>query len=249
MKLRLNHQASSEPAEIIWSILNCGESNMRSIAFVLGTFLLVTFVASAPAAAQGWEEYSYPEYAFSVSFPEKPRVETTTYQVADSRAVPAHVYSVRQGSTVFTMTVADLAGANLDERAVIDHVIKTLSQGGKVGINIPARIYRSYGRHITVEYADGSRSMVSIFDIAGRLYLIEAKGPPGASEFELTRFQQSLVFDREITNRTAEEVQAIRAACPGLAGILNGAGNPVTPAGKDDPRCQVAAPQPVSGRP
>ncbi len=216
--------------------------------FVLATFVLATFVASVPAAAQGWEEYSYPDYALSVAFPANPQVETTTYQVADNRSVPAHVYSVRQGNAVFKMTVAELAGTNLDESAVIGHAIKTLSEGGRVKINIPARIYRAYGRQIAVEGADGSRSMVAMFDIVGRLYLIEAKAPPGGSEFELTRFQQSLVFDREISNRSPEEVRAIREACPGLAGVLNGAGNPVTPAGKDDPRCQVAAPGRNSGR-
>jgi hypothetical protein len=236
------------PANIIWTILNWEESNMRPIAFVLVTFVLATFVASAPAAAQGWEEYSYPDYAFSVAFPANPQVETTTYQVADNRSVPAHVYSVRQGNAVFKMTVAELAGTNLDESAVIGHAIKTLSEGGRVKINIPARIYRAYGRQVAVEGADGSRSMVAMFDIVGRLYLIEAKAPPGGSEFELTRFQQSLVFDREISNRSPEEVRAIREACPGLAGVLNGAGNPVTPAGKDDPRCQVAAPGGNSGR-
>ena len=81
--------------------------------------------------------------------------------------------------------------------------------------------------------------MVSMFDITGRLYLIEAKVPRGGSEFELTRFRQSLVFDREISNRSPEEVRAIREACLGLAGVLNGAGNPVNPAGVDDPRCQA----------
>jgi hypothetical protein len=133
------------------------------------------------------------------------------------------------------MTVAELAGTNLDESAVIGHAIKTLSESGTVKINIPARIYRTYGRHITVEGA----SMVSMFDITGRLYLIEAKVPPGGSEFELTRFQQSLVFDREISNRSPEEVRAIREACPGLAGVLNAAGFPFNPAGLDDPRCQT----------
>ena len=54
---------------------------MRPIAFVLAIF-----VASAPAAAQGWEEYSYPDYAFSVAFPANPQVDTTTYQIAE---VPA----------------------------------------------------------------------------------------------------------------------------------------------------------------
>jgi len=78
-----------------------------------------------------------------------------------------------------------------------------------------------------------------MFDVMGRLYLIEAKGLPGGNEFELTRFQQSLVFERGVTNRSPEEVRAIREACPGLAGVLNAVGNPVQPAGKDDPRCQV----------
>ena len=91
---------------------------MRSIPFILAAF-----VASGPVAAQSWEEYSYPDYAFSVTFPANPQVEMTTYQVAEGRSVPAHVYSVRQGNVVFKMTVAELEGTNLEERAVIDHAI------------------------------------------------------------------------------------------------------------------------------
>jgi hypothetical protein len=68
---------------------------MRMIPIVLVAFILAVFVAGGPAAAQSWEEYSYPDYAFSVAFPTNPQVETTTYQVADYRSVPAHVYTVR----------------------------------------------------------------------------------------------------------------------------------------------------------
>ncbi len=207
---------------------------MRIIAFAVAAF-----VVSGPAAAQSWEEYSYPEYAFSVAFPANPKIETTTYEVAAGRSVQARVYSAHQDKSQFKMTVADLANAGLDEKAVIDHAIKTLSQGATVRINIPARIYQVYGRQLTVEGADGSRSMVAMFDIMGRLYQIEAKGLPGGNEFELTRFQQSLVFERGVTNRSPEEVRAIREACPRLAGVLNAAGNPVQPAGPDDPRCQA----------
>jgi hypothetical protein len=207
---------------------------MRIIAFAVAVF-----VVNGPAAAQSWQEYSYPEYAFSVAFPANPKVEMTTYEIADGRSIPARVYSARQDKGQFKMTVADLANAGLDEKAVIDHAVKTLSKGATVKVNIPARIYQVYGRQLTVEGADGSRSMVAIFDIMGRLYQIEAKAPPGGNEFELTRFQQSLVFERGVTNRSAEEVRAISDACPGLAGVLNGAGNPVRPAGVDDPRCQA----------
>ena len=135
---------------------------MRSIAFVLATF-----VASAPAAAQGWEEYSYPDYAFSVAFPANPQVDTTTYQIADNRSVPARIYSVRQANVVFSMIVAELEGTNLEESAVVDHAIKMLSQSATVRLNIPARIYQVYGRQLTVEGEDGSRSMVQLFDYRG----------------------------------------------------------------------------------
>ena len=207
---------------------------MRSIAFILAAFAF-----SAPALAQSWEEYSYPEYAISVAFPTNPKIEMTTYEVADGRSVPARVYSARQDKGEFKMTIADLANTGLDEKAVIDHAVKRLSQRGTVRVNVPARIYQVYGRQLTVDGADGSRSMVAMFDIMGYLYQIEAKVLPGGNEFELTRFQQSLVFERGISNRSQEQVRAIREGCRGLIGVLNGAGNPVNPAGLDDPRCQA----------
>src|SRR5215510_6438988 len=207
---------------------------MRIIAFAVAVFIV-----SGPAAAQNWDEYNYPEYAFSVAFPANPKIETTAYEVAAGRSVPARVYSARQDKSKFKMTVADLANTGLDEKAVIDHAIKMLSQGATVRVNVPARIYQVYGRQLTVEGADGSRSMVAMFDIMGRLYQIEARMPPDGNQFELTRFQQSLVFERGVSNRSPEEVRAIREACTGLAGVRNAAGNPVNPAGADDPRCQA----------
>jgi hypothetical protein len=198
---------------------------MRAIAFILAALL-----ASAPAAAQSWQEYSYSDYAFSVAFPSNPQIETTTHQVANGRSVAARVYSVRQNNVDFKMTVADLAGTNLEERAVIDHAIKTLSEGGEVKVNIPHRIYRVYGRQLSIARADGSQSMAAVFDYKGRLYQIEAKALPGATgaEFEMIRFQQSLTFTDGGSNRSEDAIRAIREAC-------RGQGNP---AGLDDPRCR-----------
>jgi len=207
---------------------------MRIIAVAVAAFVI-----SSPAVAQGWEEFNYPEYAFSVVFPTNPKVETIPYEVADGRMAPARVYSARQDKAEFKMTIADLANTGLDEEAVIDHAVKRLSKNGTVKVNVPARIYQVYGRQLTVDGADGSRSMVAMFDIMGYLYQIEAKVLPGGNEFELTRFQQSLVFERGISNRSQEQVRAIREGCRGLIGVLNGAGNPVNPAGLDDPRCQA----------
>jgi hypothetical protein len=204
---------------------------MRMIPFVLAAF-----VASSPALAQGWEEYAYPDYAFAVAFPANPQVERTTYQVAPGRSVPARVYSLRQSNLIFKMTVAELEGTNLEESAVIDHAIKTLSQGATVRVNIPARIYRVYGRQLTVEGADGSRSMVQLFDYKERLYQIEAKALPGQNvsdpKSDVVRFHQSLTFTDGGSNRSEDAVRAIREVCRGLA-------NPAFGAGLDDPACTV----------
>ena len=219
---------------LVWNSLE-GATKMRSIPF-----MLAAFVASGPAAAQSWQEYSYPDYAFSVTFPANPQVETTTYQVADNRSVPAHVYTVRRSNSILMVTVADLANTGLDERTVIDHAFKTLSADGKVMFDIPHRIYRVYGRQFAVQRADGSRSTVSVFDYKGRLYQLEARALPGASDgpADTVRFEQSLVFTDGGSNRSEDTIRAIREGCHSDA--LNGAGNPINPAGLDDPRCQVS---------
>jgi hypothetical protein len=205
---------------------------MRSIIFILAAF-----VAGGPAAAQSWQEYTYPDYAFTVAFPADPQIETTTYQVADGRSVPAHVYSVRQNDGVFKVTVAELGNTGLTESAVIDHAVKTLTAGGEVKIDIPHRIYRVYGRQLSILGADGSRATVAVFDYNGRLYQIEGKVLPGGSPIDLIRFQQSLIFTDGGSNRTADTIRAIREACRGAPSDV------VNPAGADDPRCRRGASQ------
>ena len=215
--MRLTHP------KVISTILAEGNLTMRMIAFALAVS-----VASGPAAAQSWREYSYPVYAFTVAFPADPQIETTTYRVADGRTVEAHVYSVRQNDSVLKVTVAELANTGLEESAVIDHAIKTMSAGGEVKINIPHRIYQVYGRQLSILGADGSRSTAAVFDYKGRLYQIEGKALPGGDPIDIIRFQQSLVFTDGGSNRSPDAIRAIREAC--RASVVN-------PAGADDPRC------------
>jgi hypothetical protein len=163
---------------------------MRLIASILALFAI-----SGPTAAQSWKEFSYPDYAVTVSFPAEPKIETTTYQVADGRSVPARVYSVAQGNGVFRMTIADLSNTELEESAVLDHAINALAQGGEITLNIPARVSRVFGRQLSVLGTDGSRSSVALFDYNGRLYQIEGKSlPTGNATADAIRFQQSLIF-------------------------------------------------------
>jgi len=197
---------------------------MRFVILLLGAL-----AAGGPAAAQSWKEYSYPDDFFSVDFPAAPKIETTTYQVADNRSVRARVYSVKQDSALFAVTVAELGNTGLDESAVIDHAIRMLSAGAEVKVNIPHRIDEVYGRQLSLARGDGSRSTVAVFDYKGRLYQIEGKALPGGSTamVDAIRFQQSLIFTGGGSNRSRDAIRAIRQGCREVA----------NPAGLDDPRC------------
>src|SRR5258708_30610950 len=95
---------------------------------------------------------------------------------------------------MFAVTVAEIGNTGLDENAVIDNAIKMLSAGGEVKVNMPHRIYRVYGRQLSIRRSDGSRSMVGLFDYNGRLYLIEGKMAGYGNLADVLRFQHSLVF-------------------------------------------------------
>jgi hypothetical protein len=170
---------------------------MRAIAGIL-----VISIASGTAAAQEWKEYSYPDDSFTVAFPADPRVETKTYQAVDGRAVAARVYSVTQEGGVFRITIAELSDTAAVESAVIDHAIKTLSEGGQIKVDIPHRISQVYGRQLSIAGPNGSHSSVAVFYHQRRLYQIEGTALSGNdATADAIRFQQSLVFTGDASNR------------------------------------------------
>jgi hypothetical protein len=204
---------------------------MRLIAYVLAALIVS---GSGPAAAQ-WMEYAYIAEGFAVAFPAEPQVEEVAmYQIIPGKSIPARVYSTRYNNGLFKVTVADGRDAGLQEAPIIDYAVKQMTQGGEVKIDFPHRIYRIYGRQLSIARPDGSLTTAAVFFANERLYQIESTRFPGGTDTDLIRFQQSLTFDRNVPNRTPQQMQAIRAACTrGVAG--NDA--PGNPAGVDDPRC------------
>ena len=209
---------------------------MRPVILIPALFLF-----AAPAAAQSWQEYSYPDYSFGVSFPGAPQIETTTYRVTDDRLIEAHVYSVHRDDAEFKITVAELAGPGLEETAVVDHAIKTLSEGGEVRVNIPHRVNRVFGRQLSIVQGDGSRMAVALFDYNGRLYQIEGKSFATGNDAtaDTIRFVQSLIFTGGGSNRSADELRAAQeAACSRRSGP-EGAGVPGAAVGDDGRRFDI----------
>ena len=78
--------------------------------------------------------------------------------------------------------------------------------------------------------------MVRLFDYKDRFYQIEAKALAGQNvsgpHADVVRFHQSLTFTDGGSNRSDDEVRAIREVCRGLV-------NPGFGAGLDDPACKA----------
>jgi hypothetical protein len=160
---------------------------MRLIAFILALF--------APAARLPLE--AGPNTAIPTTpsrSHSRPNPASKPRSSSRRRPLAAGAGLFRCPNSAFKMTIVDLAKAGL-ESAVIDHAIKTLSKGGEIKLDIPHRISRVFGRQLSIQAADGSRSSVAVFYHDQRLYQIEGKAQAnGNTTADAIRFQQSLVF-------------------------------------------------------
>jgi hypothetical protein len=156
--------------------------------------LVALLLAGGPAAAQDWMEYAYPDLFFSVAFPAEPKVEMTTYPVADGRAFEARIYSVTRDTGVFKLTIVELPDAGIDNDALISHAVRTMTQGSEIKLDIQHRIRQVYGRQLTIAGADGSYAYLAAFLHKKRLYQIEGKAfvAGGYAEVDAMIFHQSL---------------------------------------------------------
>ncbi len=162
---------------------------MRVIAFIVAIM-----AATAPAGAQSWTEYAYPNEGFTVAFPAEPKVETTSYQAPRGRMVEARVYSAVQEGGVFKVMVADISDTEVSEGNLMAYAVMMLSRGGEVNFDIPHSTRRIIGRQASIAGEDGSQTYASVFFHNRRLYQIAGTVPAGGSSADAIRFQQSFDF-------------------------------------------------------
>ena len=207
---------------------------MRLIALVLAA--AVAGIVSGTAVAQGqWREHGYANQGFGIAWPAEPNIqEVEKFEASPGKMVPATIYSLDYNKSLLKVTVIERRDANLNEDAVIRHQVAKVVQGGRVTFDFPHRIYRIYGRQMSVARPNDSVTQVVFFFANERLYLVESTRNRGGEDFDLIKFQQSLTFDRNVRNRTEQQVAAMLAACKGGVG---GNDRPGNPAGLDDPRC------------
>ncbi len=175
-------------------------SEMRLITFIVALF---GFAASAaPACAQTWGDYEYPDEGFTAAFPAEPKVEITSYKAPGGHLVEAHVHSVVKDGGEFKVTVADMSHVETSEGSVMAYsegnvmayAVFMLSRKGEVRFNIPHVTRRIVGRQAIIDGVDGRETFASVFFHNGRLYQIEGTVPAGSTTADAFRFQQSFDF-------------------------------------------------------
>lgn len=164
----------------------------RTIAILLAALLM-----PVAAVAQDWKVYPYPDAGFAVQFPEPPVVEKSAFRTPDGVSLPMTRYAARQDQISYTMKVVDYSKVNTDATSAIAETEKSFGASGKVTVAIDARINREFGRELSVNGADGSRSAVAIFFVDKHLFILEGESlPPNAiaRSGDAIRFQESLQF-------------------------------------------------------
>jgi hypothetical protein len=164
--------------------------------------------ASGLCFAQGWRSYVDPAARFSINIPSEPTVQDTTYMGERGGTYPARVYTADQGPNRYSVTVVHYVdGPPTVVRGSIAHAAWNLRQrGGEVTYDAYAQVDRIEGHQLQITNGDQSRTYVAIHQHQGRLYILEARVPPGSPP--PVQFQQSLVILDEEGDRIRYAVDA-----------------------------------------
>jgi hypothetical protein len=96
------------------------------------------------------------DYSFTIHFPADPSVERATYQAPGGRSLPARIFSVKQNTGTFKVTVVEMLGEETGpDAAVMKEATKAVAEGGTIKLDIPHRVRRVYGRQLGVAGANG----------------------------------------------------------------------------------------------
>jgi hypothetical protein len=174
---------------------------------------LCALLATSPAMAQEWTEYTNRVDRFTVPAPGEPAIETMTWDSEYGATFPGRVYRWAQGRSRYSVTVIDYTDAErihaqvnhiayqggpgywtIDIMASIDYAAARYRQKPGVTVTYDAWNYieRVTGHQLQLTNPDGTRSYVGIYLHENRLYILDATAP--TSEPPPIIFQQSFGF-------------------------------------------------------
>jgi hypothetical protein len=127
---------------------------MRLIVLAAAAALL----SSQPALA-AWKEYTYPELGFVVAFPADPSTSTGIYTSVLVDKAPTHIFTLKEGNSIFTATVVDMMGHKEEGASLMGEAEFLMHLLGDTKGNSTSRVEPGkaavYGRQITIDIRDG----------------------------------------------------------------------------------------------
>lgn len=154
-------------------------------------------ISSAAAAQSSWQEYTYPEQQFAISFPGEPSIQKLPVKTVEGVTAPETLYTVRHERDLFQVAVLDLSRVQFDRRRILTDIVADVGKRAQVKFTTPARVQGTVGIYLTMVGRTGNHSVGAVFLANNRLYEVEGTIPatnPDALSGEMVRFEQSLRF-------------------------------------------------------
>jgi hypothetical protein len=131
-------------------------------------------------------------------------VVTGLYETGAGAFVHAHIYSVEAPGNRYSVTVADLSGADFDQEKALAQAVEAARSHGDVKVDIPARVNGQRGRQLSITGKDGGHTNLAIFVANNHVFQIEGAvlpSNPDPQSGDAIRFQQSLRFTGDYAGR------------------------------------------------
>ncbi len=161
---------------------------MNLIRLISAVLILLT---AGPSFAQEWIEYIDREEHFQINFPGQPTVEDSSYESEHGEAIPARVYTAKEGPATYILTVVNYTDAEANDwrGSQIWAAWQMRKRGGEVTLETYAQTDRISGIQLQITNPDQTRSYIGIHPHMRRLYIMEASAPqdyPPPSDFPQT---------------------------------------------------------------
>jgi hypothetical protein len=161
---------------------------MRLFATVAAALVLT----AGAAAAQTWTHYVNRDWRFTINFPGTPMEEDVRFTTARGTALPARRFTVVDGASRYTVTVADFRSAPDEVKGAVAHGASILRAHGRPVYDEPYSLAGVCGHSLSTVAEDGSRSLSAVNLHDFKLYLVEGIVPRGKAP--PVQFQQSIVI-------------------------------------------------------
>jgi hypothetical protein len=167
---------------------------MRSTA--LAILVGAALAAAAPANAATWRGYISHTLGFAFAAPGEMTIEKGAYRGAVAGPHDSTNYKFTDDGIQYKVVVIDTGEKATDAATLLGEAEYIFQEDKTVRMDAFGRVDRQYGRKLTIDFPDGSRTTGAFYFIHGRIISLQATVPAGGDVDtpEMGRFVDSLTF-------------------------------------------------------